>query len=60
MLADAVSARDLLRHCLATVAYRGGKALRDAPASFADFQAGESTRTRFRFSPMSAICSIGL
>jgi hypothetical protein len=45
MLPDTVSARDLLRHCLATVAYRGSKALRDAPDTFADFRAGESTRT---------------
>ena len=45
MLPDTVSARDLLRHCLATTAYRGGKALRDAPASFAEFHAGESART---------------
>src|SRR2546423_1347743 len=38
-------ARQLLRHTLATVAYRGGKTLRDAPAGFADFRAGERTRT---------------
>jgi hypothetical protein len=37
--------RELLRHTLATVAYRGGKAVRSAPASFANFQAGEGTRT---------------
>lgn len=42
---DTVSARDLLRHCLATVAYRGGKALRDAPDSFADFRAADTSRT---------------
>jgi hypothetical protein len=36
---------DLLRHTLATLAYRGGKALRDAPAEFAGFRAGETTRT---------------
>ena len=45
MLPDTVSARDLLRHSLATIAYRCGKALRDAPASFADFHAGDSART---------------
>ena len=38
-------ARRLLRHTLATVAYRGGKALRGAPESFASFRAGQSTRT---------------
>ena len=36
---------DLLRHTLATLAYRGGKALRGAPAEFAEFRAGETTRT---------------
>jgi len=41
----AKGARDLLRHCLATVAYRGGKTLRDAPDSFANFHAAETTRT---------------
>ena len=41
----AKGARDLLRHCLATVAYRGGKTLRDAPDSFANFHAAEATRT---------------
>jgi len=40
-----VSARDLLRHCLATIAYRGGKVLRDVPDSFAKFQAPENART---------------
>lgn len=38
-------ARVLLRHVVATLAYRGGKSLRDAPAGFGDFQAGEATRT---------------
>jgi hypothetical protein len=37
--------RELLRHTLATVAYRGGKAVRNAPAGFADFHAGEDLRT---------------
>ena len=41
----AKGARDLLRHCLATVAYRGGKTLRDAPDSFANYHAAETTRT---------------
>jgi hypothetical protein len=36
---------DLLRHTLATVAYRGGKALRGAPAEFADYQASPGGRT---------------
>ena len=37
--------RDLLRHTVATLAYRGGKTLRGAPAGFADFRAAETTRT---------------
>jgi len=36
---------DLLRHTLATLAYRGGKTLRGAPADFANFRAGDKTRT---------------
>ncbi len=36
---------DLLRHTVATLAYRGGKALRDAPPGFAAFRAGDSSRT---------------
>ena len=36
--------RELLRHTLATLAYRGGKAVRNAPLGFADFQAGEGVR----------------
>jgi len=39
------SARQLLRHTLATVAYRGGKALRGAPDRFATFHIGDKTRT---------------
>lgn len=38
-------ARELLRHTLATVAYRGGKALRGAPGSFAESTAGGVGRT---------------
>jgi hypothetical protein len=42
---ETVSARDLMRHCLATIAYRAGKVLRGAPASFAKFQPPEKART---------------
>jgi hypothetical protein len=35
----------MLRHTLATLAYRGGKTLRGAPAEFADYRAGEGART---------------
>lgn len=41
----ATSSRQLLRHTVATVAYRGGKALRGAPESFAKFKVGEKSRT---------------
>ena len=37
--------RELLRHTVATLAYRAGKALRDAPPHFADFTIAPSTRT---------------
>jgi hypothetical protein len=37
--------RELLRHTLATLAYRGGKTLRGAPESFAAFRASEAGRT---------------
>jgi hypothetical protein len=37
--------REMLRHTLATLAYRGAKAVRGAPPSFAAFRASESTRT---------------
>lgn len=37
--------RQFLRHTLATVAYRGGKALRGAPEGFGSFRAGEGSRT---------------
>jgi len=40
--------RDLLRHAVATIAYRGGKAVRGAPERFAAFQAGETVRTPAR------------
>ena len=37
--------RALMRHMVATVAYRGGKAVRDAPESFAAFSPDGSPRT---------------
>ena len=37
--------RELLRHTLATLAYRVSKAVRDAPEEFATFRASESSRT---------------
>jgi hypothetical protein len=37
--------RELLRHAVATLAYRGAKAVRNAPPSFGEFQAGDGLRT---------------
>jgi len=37
--------REMLRHTLATVAYRGGKAVRNAPAGFAEFRGCDGMRT---------------
>jgi hypothetical protein len=37
--------RAFLRHTLATVAYRGGKAVRSAPASFAAYETGAAPKT---------------
>lgn len=48
------SPRQLFRHTLATLAYRCGKTLRDAPAGFAGFQAGSGTRT-----PLQILTHIG-
>jgi hypothetical protein len=50
----AKGARDLLRHTLATIAYRGAKVLHDAPDSFADFRAAEATRT-----PLQILAHLG-
>ena len=46
--------RVLLRHTVATVAYRGGKAVRGAPASFAAYSADGSPRT-----PATILAHIG-
>ncbi len=37
--------REMLRHTVATLAYRCGKTLRDAPENFAEFRIGDKTRT---------------
>src|SRR5690349_2844343 len=46
--------RQLLRHALATIAYRGGKPLRDAPASFAAFCAAPGVKT-----PLELLAHVG-
>ena len=48
------AARATLRHTLATLAYRGGKSVRNAPATFAHFKASASTRT-----PVQIVAHIG-
>lgn len=37
--------RELLRHLVATLTYRGGIAISDAPEDFAEFRAGDATRS---------------
>ena len=37
--------REMFRHSLATLAYRGGKAVRNVPHDFSEFRAGEGVRT---------------
>lgn len=54
MISESDDARALLRHTVATLAYRGGKVVRDAPPTFAAFQAGETTRT-----PLAILQHIG-
>ncbi|HLF55443.1 MAG TPA: hypothetical protein VI942_01225 [Thermoanaerobaculia bacterium] len=44
----------LLRHTLATLAYRGGKALRDAPEELAEFRVAAKSRT-----PIQIVAHIG-
>ncbi len=46
--------REFLRHTLATLAYRGGKALRGAGPEFAEFSIGERPRT-----PVKILAHIG-
>jgi hypothetical protein len=46
--------RQMLRHTLATLAYRGGKTLRGAPEGFFAYRASETTRT-----PGQALAHIG-
>jgi hypothetical protein len=50
----AETARELLRHTVATVAYRGGKAVRGAPAKFASFKVSKTSRT-----PVEILAHIG-
>jgi hypothetical protein len=45
---DSPGGRELLRHTLATLAYRGGKAVRQAGPDFGSFRLGEGTREPLR------------
>ena len=44
VVGDPYSKREMLRHTVATLAYRGAKAVRGAPDSFATFKASKTTR----------------
>ena len=46
--------REMLRHCVATLAYRGGKAVRGAPEGFGGFVAGAGLRT-----PVQILAHVG-
>ena len=46
--------RELLRHTLATLAYRGGKAMREVPAEFAAYRLSDESR-----SPSEILAHIG-
>ena len=50
------SARDMLRHTVATLAYRGAKAVRGAPEGFGDFKASPTSRTPSQI--LSHICDL--
>jgi hypothetical protein len=44
-MSESRETREFLRHTLATLAYRGGKATAGAPAAFGGFRAGEGSRS---------------
>jgi hypothetical protein len=54
MTETAGSAREWLRHTVATVAYRGGKAVRSAPPQVASFRSAETSRT-----PVEILAHVG-
>ncbi len=54
MIQDSRIRRELLRHTVATLAYRGGKTVRNAPAEFGDYSIGETSRT-----PVQILAHIG-
>ncbi len=50
----ALGKRELLRHAVATLAYRGAKAIRNAPPELADFRVADGTR-----SPLQILAHLG-
>jgi hypothetical protein len=54
MMSETDAEIELLRHTVATLAYRGGKTLRGAPHEFATFRVNEETRT-----PIQILAHIG-
>lgn len=50
----ALGKRELLRHAVATLAYRGAKAIRNAPPELPDFRVGDATR-----SPLQILAHLG-
>jgi hypothetical protein len=50
----ALGKRELLRHAVATLAYRGAKAIRNAPPGLADFRIADATR-----SPLQILAHLG-
>ncbi len=53
-MSPSVDQNAFLRHTVATLAYRGGKAVRNAPPSFAEYRAASGTR-----SPVQILAHIG-
>ena len=52
--ATAVGKRELLRHAVATLAYRGAKAIRNAPPTVPDYRVADGTRT-----PLQLVSHLG-
>jgi len=50
----ALGKRELLRHAVATLAYRAAKAMRNAPPELANFRASDATRT-----PLQLVAHLG-
>jgi hypothetical protein len=53
-MSESKDAREMIRHTLATLAYRGAKPLHNAPASFAQFRSGPTGKT-----PVEILAHIG-